>query len=480
MDFTLESDRSGVVAEHAFQLIVLGDWAGAGERKELPLRAIREIDRDNFDDVMDSLGVRSRLVIEGAEIELSFKSLDDFHPDSIYQNVPVFSGLRDLRKRLKDPATFNEAAREVRGATAEKVEENTVPAGPSASSDGLLDAILAKPEGGSSVPKAALSSDLADLVSDLVRPHLVSVNENEQAAMLRSVDEATSAVMRSILHDRAFQHLEASWRGLFFLVRRADTDSDLRICILDVPKAEFVDDLKGEGFVFKTANGGHKGDPFASIVADYAFSPDVDDIAALIRAAKASAAIGTPFISHIRPEVVGVNTLDGHTDQSEWDLSEASDGGKLWSALRGVPEARYLGLAIPRFIARLPYGSDTEPAERFAFEEFGEVFSHDDYVWSNPCFAVASLLAATFTEFGWEFGERFVQDIDGLPLHMYKKDGASFYQPCAEVQLSQNAAEALGEYGLMPLVSFKNLDRVSLVRFRAVSSTDTELHGRWK
>ncbi|NOT48967.1 MAG: type VI secretion system contractile sheath large subunit, partial [Acidobacteria bacterium] len=194
----------------------------------------------------------------------------------------------------------------------------------------------------------------------------------------------------------------------------------------------------------------------------------------------ASAAVGTPFVSHIRPGILGVKSLAEHADPDDWDLSGASNEGKLWTALRELPEASHVGMTMPRFLARLPYGEDTEPAEAFAFEEFTDESGHDEYLWSNGCFAVAQLLARTYSEFGWNFGGRFVQDVDGLPLHVFKKDGETVYQSCAEVQLSQNASEKLAEYGLMPLVSFKNMDRIRLVRLQSISSSVGTLGGRWR
>lgn len=485
MDFTLESEKSGVVSEPRFQLLVLGDWTADGSRNDLARRRPIEIDRDNFDDVMNGLGVRLDLGTAGGPINLEFRSLDDFHPDEIFKRVALFAGLRDLRKRLRNSDTFNSAAREVRESLASP-PESTPPAEqppePSAASDNLLDAILSKPDGGAAAPKPTLSSDLSGLISDLVRPHLVTVDENEQSAMVAAVDEAIGAAMRSILHNRRFQLLEAAWRGLFFLVRRTETSSDLKIFVLDATKEEASADLKAgdaDSAVRKLFAAGRDGDPWAAVVGNFAFAPGVDDTAALIRVGKAAAAARTPFISHVRPDVIGIHSLAENADPADWDLSAETDAGKLWAALRGVPEAEYLGLVIPRFLVRLPYGADTEPTEAFSFEEVTEDFGHDDYLWANGSFAVAQLLGKTYTELGWHFGRQFATDVSGLPLHMFKKDGQTVYQPCAEAQLSQNAAEQLADHGLMPIVSFKNMDMVRLLRFRSISDANPSLKGRW-
>lgn len=486
-EFTLESEKSGIVDEPVFQMLVLGDWTADGDKQELARRRPIEIDRDNFDDVMNGLSVRLDLEAAGGSFGLEFGSLDDFHPDELYKKVPLFAELRELRKRLRNSDTFNSAAREVREwssrpiETAAPVEESVVE---TQKGGNLLDAILSKPEGGATAPKPAVSSDLSRLVSDIVRPHLVTVDENEQSAMVAAVDDATSGLMRSILHNRAFQQLEAAWRGLFFLVRRTETASDLRIFILDVSKDELTADMKAvddvaASTIYKLIAAGRSDDPWAAVFGNYAFRSDVNDMAALIRIGKTAAGTRTPFISHIRPDVIGVRSLAEHPDPEDWDLSGSSNEGKLWAAIRELPESQYIGLVMPRFLARLPYGSATEPAEAFSFEEFTDEHGHDDYLWSNGCFAVAQLLAKTYSEFGWDFSQRFVQDIDSLPLHMYKKDGQTVYKSCAEVQLSQNAAEKLMEYGIMPIVSFKNMDKIRLGRFQAITDPVKVLKGLW-
>ncbi len=481
MDFTLESEKSGVIDDPAFQMLVLGDWSADGSKHDVERRKAIEVDRDNFDDVMNGLGVKLDLDLSDSRITLDFRSLDDFHPDELFKRLPQFAELRELRKRLRNSDTFNSAAREVR----EWLQPATPTVEPAAAevpaaSDNLLDAILAQPEGGATAPKPAISSDISKLISEVVSPHLVGVDENEQSAMVAAVDDATSALMRTILRDRRFQLLEAAWRGLFFLVRRTDTGSDLRLYILDLTKEELAEDVKADAAIFKQIAAGRNGDPFAAVFGNYAFAPSVDDVAALIRIGKAAAAVRTPFISHIRPEVLGIASLADHPDPEDWDLSGSSTEGKLWAALRDQPESQFVGLTLPRFLARLPYGSETEPAEAFYFEEFKDDSGHDDYLWANGCFAVAQLLGQTYSEFGWEFGQRFMQDISGLPLHVYKQNGQSVYQSCAEVQLSQNAAEELADHGLMPIVSFKNMDQIRLTRFQSISDPVKGLKGRWK
>lgn len=487
--FSMESDKSGVVEEPPFRMLVLGDWAGDGERKPFGERRPIEIDRDDFDDVMARLGVVLELDYNGEPLRLEFKELDDFHPDRIFQKVPLFEQLRDLRRRLRQESTFNSAAREVRSMfgspegselSAAQSEPVEVPA------DDLLGAILAKPSGGAAVPKPKPSSDLARLVSDLVRPHLVEVDEGEQAQLTAAVDAATSGLMRGILHDRRFQELEAAWRGLFFLVRRTETSSDLKIFLLDATKDELTDDLKSSENLSGTTYYRHfvreaveapGGDPFALALGNYAFEGNVDDIATLIRISKISAAANAPFISHVRPDVFGVHSLAGQPDAAAWKLADDSTGSKLWLALRDQSEAVYLGMVMPRFLGRLPYGRETEPLDMFDFEEFDGSPEHDNYLWANGCFAAGQLLAESFAASRWDMGRALKQDIEGLPVHVYKDGTETVYKPCGEVLLNDNAMQKLMDFGFMPLVTYKNSDRIKLARFHSIA--DTALKGMW-
>ena len=145
-----------------------------------------------------------------------------------------------------------------------------------------------------------------------------------------------------------------------------------------------------------------------------------------------------------------------------------------------LPEARCLGLALPRFLIRLPYGKDTESIELFDFEETLDISDHDAYLWVNPSFAVTLLLAETFTEQGWDLQPGTLADITGLPIHMHTVAGETITQPCAEVLMTQTAAEEMIDRGLMPLASLKDQPVVRLVRFQSLANPLSALAGRWK
>src|SRR5215472_4926358 len=111
------------------------------------------------------------------------------------------------------------------------------------------------------------------------------------------------------------------------------------------------------------------------------------------------------------------------THNHHWAPPGDSRDTRAWGALRKLPEASYAGLALPRFLLRLPYGKETDPAELFDFEEMPQSTAHEDYLWGNPAFVCAALLAQAFSKEGWRMRPGTIRQIDGLPLHAYQENG---------------------------------------------------------
>lgn len=500
---TLETEAVPTFESEVFRILLLGDWSGRESRSnqtEFPPSRPLAIDRDNFDDVMKKLDVRLDLEFQGNEknlLFLHFTELDDFHPDKIFQQIPLFSELRDLRRKLSKPGSFEEAAKEVRswfGTTDDRETEtvenkSSLPTNQSVP-DNLLDQILTQSNESPSVSQGQgiASSELSSFIRRIVQPHLVKTDQAEQSKLLAVIDEVTSDFMRKILHHPQFQTLESAWRGLHFLIKRVETDVDLKLFLLDIGKNEISYNLKSVNnlsdsilykWLVRDASETFGGKPWAVVCGNYNFGLNVDDVATLIRFGKISATANAPFISHIRPAMLGIASLAANPDPHNWQIADDSAEIKLWETLRGLPEAAYLGLAIPRFLARLPYGQTTEPTETFSFEELESFDNHNQYLWANPSFACAFLLAQSFSKSGWEMGNALQTKIEGLPTYLYQQDGEAKTKPCAEVVLTENACDKLLEQGLMPLLSYRDTDMVRLARFQSIASPLKSLTGRW-
>ncbi len=195
--------------------------------------------------------------------------------------------------------------------------------------------------------------------------------------------------------------------------------------------------------------------------------------------AKVAAAAGAPFITGASPGLLGCDSIADLPDRRKWTKPPVPATVAAWTALRGMPEARYLGLTLPRFLIRLPYGKETDSTELFDFEEIPDTDAHDDYLWANPAFAAVLLLAQTFAEQGWELRPGALAEITGLPIHIYTLEGESRTKPCAEVLMTQTSAEEMIGKGFMPLVSLKDQPVIRLLRFQSFTDPPSALAGRW-
>lgn len=502
---TLEAGGVLLSEEPPFHILFLGDWSGKGSRpvdySDLSELKPIEIDRDNFEQVLKKLGVRIDLDFHGSNenaLSLDFNEFDNFHPDKIFQRLPLFSRLRDVRRRLVNSDTFESAAHEVRSWIVEEENAKEFAFEPpnfsteiaQTPANNLLDEILGQSSenAASSQRQATQSSELDSFIRNIVKPHLIQTDSKEQSKLLMVVDEVISDLMRKVLHHPKFQALESAWRGIFFLIKRVETNESLKIFLLDVSKAELmlnlnsVNDLTDSKIYRLLAPDNiqiSQNKPWAIVCGNYDFSLNVDDAATLIRIAKIANDTNTPFISSIAPEMFGFQSFGSVDAFDTWKVSEYSTEDKLWTMLRAMPEAVSLGLTMPRFLSRLPYGEKTEPTETFYFEEFTKKIQHEEYLWSSSAFITALLLAQSFGQFGWDFSRQIFQDVDGMPVCSYKDETEDKIKPSTEINMTQTNCEYILEQGLMPLISFKNTDRVRLMRFQSIALPLSSLKGRW-
>lgn len=496
-EFTFEQSAVPLPEEPPFHVLLLGDWSGNLSKKALDQRRPVVIDRDNFDDVLKKLNVGIELDWQGDNLPLLFAEIDDFHPDNIFQQVSLFSKLRDIRQRLLNSDTFDDAANEVRSwflNTQVEVKDTEIQPeindAPPIESGNLLDMILTQPgeTSTSSISQTVDNSELGRFISKIVSPHLIKIDENEQSNLVAAVDETISEMMRTILHHPKFQSLESSWRGLYFLLRRLETDVDLKIFILDVSKAELMDNLKenqslADTFLYRQliteALEIQGGESFAVVGGNYSFSVNVDDVASLMRISKIAQAANAPFFSYIHPEIFGFGDFSDQLESSRFKFLEDTNEGKLWTALRSASESDYLGLSPMKVLARMPYGNSANSIETFAFEEFTEIKTHQNYLWMNPCFVLILLLAQSYRLYGWQMGQNFQTNVDNMPMPLFQEDGETITKPCAEIVLTESMLDAILEQGLMPLISFRNSDKVRLGRFQSISVSKPNIKGGW-
>jgi type VI secretion system protein ImpC len=492
----MEEVRSMAEPGASFRIALLGDFSGRSNRAieqtggDFSKRRIYPIDRDNFSEIFSRLQVELQIPIlakESPPVLLRFADLDDFHPNRLFENVEVFDALKETRQSLKDPAIVAAMASQLDPSAGGSEPSTTT--GKAEPAGDLLQQILEATEGTPPKHTPRAPSDLEEFVKQTVEPYSMPKPHPRQAELAAKVDSAIGVLMRRILHHPDFQALEAAWRGLHFLVSQLETDENLKLCLLDISKAELAADLSATDDISTTgiykllvketaALGNRKS--WAALAGNFTFDRTPEDVASLGRLAKLAKAAGAPFIAAAHPHLLECDSLAETPDPDDWRLSTDDSTREAWAALRKLPEAAFIGLALPRFLLRLPYGKETEPLERFDFEEIETAPRHEEYLWVNPSYACVYLIAQAFSHYGWNFRPGMIQEIGGLPLHVYKDQGESRVKPCAEALLTQRAAEAILDHGLMPLLSFLNQDHVRLARFQSIADPLSPLLGRWR
>jgi len=494
MDFRFRASRSPSAPRSGrgpLRILVMGDFGGRANRglsepgEGLADRRIHRVDLDTFEDVVGR--VAPRLELSAGSVRIG--ELEDFHPDGLYERLDLFRALRGIRKRLLDPATFDDAAAELRreGAAPAAGTETAEPAAEASAGADEEDAdTIARLMG--SAPAEAPSpatGALEDLIRDAVAPHVVPDADPRQDLYVAAVDEAVSSQMRALLRDPHFRALEAAWTSLDELVRNVELDEDRRLFLLDVTKEELLEDfravtgeLERSGLYRRLVEKGvgtAGGEPWSVIVGDYSFGAEPADAGLLAGLGAVASRAGGPFLAGADPTLLGFASFADAPDPSEWPEEEPEP----FAELRESAVAPWVGLALPRILLRLPYGKATDPVGAFDFEEVASGDDHEGYLWGNPAFGMATLLARSHTDRGWSMSPGDDLDLADLPAHTIEVDGEKAMKPCAEVLLSERAAGAILARGLVPVLSVKSRPAARLVRFQSVASPPGPLAGPW-
>jgi type VI secretion system protein ImpC len=297
-------------------------------------------------------------------------------------------------------------------------------------------------------------------------------------AMIAQVDKKMSEQINQLMHHPDFQKLESAWRGLHYLVTNSETDDQLKIRVLNVSKKELHKTLKrykgaawDQSPIFKKLYeeeyGTLGGEPFGCLVGDYYFDHGPQDVELLGEMAKISAAAHAPFLAAAAPTVFQM--------ESWQELSNPRDLTKIfqipeyagWRSLRESEDARYIGLCMPRFLARRPYGAKTNPVEAFDFEEDANGPDVNKYTWANSAYAMAVNINRSYKTYGWCSRIRGIESggsVEGLPTHTFPTDDGGVDMRCpTEIAISDRREAELAKNGFMPLVYKKNTDFAAFI-----------------
>ncbi|MCM5680904.1 type VI secretion system contractile sheath large subunit [Schlegelella sp. S2-27] len=297
-------------------------------------------------------------------------------------------------------------------------------------------------------------------------------------AMVAEIDKKLSEQINLILHNEDFQKLEGAWRGLHYMVNNTETDEHLKIRVMNISKQDLGKTLKrykGTSWdqspvfkrVYEEEYGQFGGEPFGCMVGDYYFDHSPPDVELLGEMAKVCAAAHMPFISGASPTTMQMGTWQELANPRDLTKIFTTPEYAAWRSLRESDDARYIGLAMPRFLSRLPYGSRTNPVEEFDFEEDTGSADHNKYTWANAAYAMATNINRSFKEFGWCSRIRGIESggaVEGLPAHTFPTDDGGVDMKCpTEIAISDRREAELAKNGFMPLVHRKNSDFAAFI-----------------
>ncbi len=297
-------------------------------------------------------------------------------------------------------------------------------------------------------------------------------------SMIAEIDRKLSEQLNLIMHHEEFQKLESAWRGLHYLVNNTETDEMLKIRVMNISKKDLQKTLrkfKGTAWdqspifkkVYEEEYGQFGGEPYGCLVGDYYFDQSPQDVEMLGEISKISAAAHAPFISAVSPRVMNMESWQELSDPRDLTKIFQTPEYAAWRSLRESEDSRYIGLTMPRFLSRLPYGAATDPVEEFAFEEDVEGADHSKYTWANSAYAMGVNINRSFKLYGWCARIRGVESggaVEGLPTHTFPTDDGGVDMKCpTEIAISDRREAELAKAGFMPLLHKKNSDFAAFI-----------------
>ncbi|HEU4373158.1 MAG TPA: type VI secretion system contractile sheath large subunit, partial [Telluria sp.] len=296
--------------------------------------------------------------------------------------------------------------------------------------------------------------------------------------LIAALDRKLTEQVNLILHTPQFQAVESAWRGLHYLVNNTETDETLKIRVMNISKNELGKTLKkfkGTAWdqsplfkkMYEEEFGQFGGEPFGALVADYYFDNSAPDVELLTGMAKVAAAAHAPFIAAAAPSVMLMESWQELSNPRDLTKIFQTPEHAAWRSFRESEDSRYVGLAMPRFLARQPYGARTDPVEAFDFEEDTSAAGSKNYTWANAAYAMAVNINRSFKEYGWCSRIRGIESggaVEGLPVHTFPTDDGGVAMQCpTEIAISDRREAELAGNGFMPLSHKKNTDFAAFI-----------------
>lgn len=444
-----------------FSVVILGDFSGRASRGvNGPLSRLVAVDRDNFFDLFNAFDIKLKLPFDEQPIE--FKDFEHLHPDYLLDQLSIFARFRQWQRKALKPEHFEGLLNELRAANiwqdqAPALQANSPSAEAKAdmSVDFLLEQVL------NQKVEASTQTDVEQLIRSIVAPYATLKADIRLSEVQSAINQAMAQTLRSILHHGHFHNLEATWRSLYFFVRRISSDNGIKIWLLDISEAELAQATQGEPaqsalFDLLVKQRQAAGQSAHNLVINM-FSTDthLESFQMVTTLAAIAAANNGACVGAAQPSIAGCLNLIAQPDPQEWH-APADEFAAAWQAFRASEHAAHVALTAPRFLLRPPYGKKSSPIETFDFTEMMPDGQHQHYLWGTGAVLVGVVLAELWLNGQGVINSAAASQIDQLPLHVEKTDAGEQLIPCAEIVILDSTVEALRAAGLLVVRSIYN------------------------
>ena len=287
------------------------------------------------------------------------------------------------------------------------------------------------------------------------------MNVSESTSLIQVIaliDEKINAQLNALLHHHNFQRLEASWRGLSFLLEQQE---NIIIRLLHLSLNELERDLSGSldfdntqlfRHIYSAELDQAGGEPFGLLLLDYQVNPldSVDWIMILQQLAYIASYAFVPIIAGVTANFFGLNDYTELHCDMDLDRLFIQENYLRWQRLRQLEEARFLYLALPQVLYRPPYQGGRRFLSNAFFYEI--ISQHSDYLWGSPIYYLATMVSQVFTHHGWftELNQARL-NLPHLKASLYAE--VTHHLPRLELAIDEVGNHQLSDQGFLPIIS---------------------------
>jgi len=289
---------------------------------------------------------------------------------------------------------------------------------------------------------------------------------------IAALDVLIGAQLDTILHHQRLRRFEGSWRGLAWLVGGLDPTSRVKVKVLNMSWPELCRDLEraiefdqSQLFrkVYEAEFGMPGGEPYGLLVVDHEIrhrpstGVPTDDVTALTQLSGIAAAAFVPTVLAASPALLQVEEFADLA--MAVDISDPFRTAEFtrWRSLSSRPDMRFIGITLPRVLARPPWHDDPARAEPFRYAEYAPDIT--SRVWMTAGYSFAAIVARAFVNHAWPADVRGSETdfigaglVTDLPIEPFRTDPDHVWTRFPlDLVLSDRLEAALVEAGLMPL-----------------------------